>query len=180
MGMAAGAPVGAGVMIVSASTIISGPTDSQGQPILPEAGSERAGLQVVTVTGQAGQAILSEAGSGPMDSQGVTVIGQGGLALSGAIPAAPGNLTPTITFSSGLVPAQAMPQKVAVTEATKIYHDVTPMGQLPAGGHQTIQQTLEAGSLDELTEHALVTVWGHRDGEQLVADVIMYQDQFPH
>ena len=73
------------------------------------------------------------------------------------------------------MPANTTPQKVVVTDATKIYHDVTPMGDLTAGGTQKIQQVLEAGSLDNLTEQTSLTVWGHMEGDQLIADVILYQ-----
>ena len=50
-------------------------------------------------------------------------------------------------------------------------------GVQPAAGIQSIQQVLEAGSLNGLTAaQSMVTVWGHQDGDQLVADVIVYQN----
>jgi len=80
-----------------------------------------------------------------------------------------------VTVVGSAVPGQSTPQNVLVTEATQIYHDVTPMEFQPSEGVQTIQQTLEPGSLEGLSGMVMITVWGHLEGEQLVADVIVYQ-----
>ncbi len=76
------------------------------------------------------------------------------------------------------MPVEATPRSVLVTSETKIYRDVTPMNIAPAEGVQSVQQVLEAGSLDDLGENVIVTVWGHMENDQLVADVILYQTPF--
>jgi hypothetical protein len=147
----------AGVMVTSGSFITS------------KAGEDTPG----TVTGgcEAGQPMAgsvtvmhSAAGTDPAQ-----------LSISGALPALPADGSTVTVFGPGGTPLTPTTQKVAVTDATKIYHDVTPMLQMPASGKQTVQQTLEAGSLSDLTGQTMVTVWGHQDGDQLIADVILYQ-----
>jgi hypothetical protein len=150
------------------------------------AGAVRAGTLVISSDstraiaaggqGEAAQAVPAPE-LAPGDIQGKTIILQGsGQISSGTIQLAPGEAGTSIVVDGGM-PASTAPLKVVVTDDTKIYHDVTPMGDLmTAGGTQKIQQVLEAGSLDGVTEQTSVTVWGHMDGEQLVADVILYQN----
>ena len=120
-----------------------------------------------------------ESGSAPAGLPGAVIVtGQGELVTSGTLP--DGKVGDPPTFTTGPVPAQVTSQQVVLTDATRIYHDVTPMSGLPASGTQTIQQVLEPGTLDGLTAaNAMITVWGHRDGEQLIADVILYQNPLP-
>jgi hypothetical protein len=89
----------------------------------------------------------------------------------------PANLIWTVTTDPDL--AQAAPQKVVVTDATRIFHDITTMPTESSTDVTKIQQMLQAGSLDDLAGHTMVSVWGHMDGEQLIADVIVYQNPFP-
>jgi hypothetical protein len=65
--------------------------------------------------------------------------------------------------------------EVVVTNETIIYHDTTLQqytGQPPAG--ERIQQVLEPGSLDDLGESSLITVWGRKTGDRVIADVLVY------
>src|SRR6266487_5531056 len=65
--------------------------------------------------------------------------------------------------------------EVVVTSQTKIYKDVT-MNQfdgLPPEG-QKIQQVVESGSLDEIGQASLITVWGKKTGDRIVADMLVY------
>ena len=153
LAIAPGAAAPAGTFVVSGSAVSSSAITAQGAP---------AEIQ---------------AGAGTVELHSATVIGQGELAPVSAEQAVPAGIGSTIVVGPGL-PAQTEPQKVAVTAATKIYHDVTPLGQPPADGQQTVRQTLEAGSLAGLTEKTVVTVWGHQEAGQLTADVIVYQSQF--
>lgn len=81
-------------------------------------------------------------------------------------------------FNVVCAPLAATPQKVVVTGATRIYRDVTPMNLPAADGIQTVQQVVTPGSLDELTGTAMLTVWGHLEGNQWIAEVILYQFPF--
>jgi hypothetical protein len=65
--------------------------------------------------------------------------------------------------------------EVVVTNQTKIYKDTTMQqynGQPPQG--QTIQQIVEAGSLDEIGQSSSITVWGRRTGDRYIADILVY------
>lgn len=64
--------------------------------------------------------------------------------------------------------------EVVVTNKTIIYRDSTEM--VPPGDQQsaTIQQTVEEGSLDDLTSNSMIQVWGRKNGDRIIADVIMY------
>jgi hypothetical protein len=65
--------------------------------------------------------------------------------------------------------------EVVVTTQTVVYNDVTMKqfnGPPPAG--QKIQQVLEPGSLDDLGQSGLITVWGKKTGDRIIADVLVY------
>lgn len=65
--------------------------------------------------------------------------------------------------------------EVVVTSQTEVYRDVTQRqfdGPPPAG--ETIQQVLEPGSLDEIGEGSLITAWGKKTGDRIIADVFVY------
>jgi uncharacterized protein len=72
--------------------------------------------------------------------------------------------------------------EVVVTGKTDIYHDLT---ELPAsgadilanaGGKVHLQQVVERGSLEDIEEHAVITVWGTKKGHQLIATLLLYQN----
>ncbi len=66
--------------------------------------------------------------------------------------------------------------EVVVTTQTIIYKDVTMQqfnGKAPAAG-QKIQQVVEPGSLDEIGQSSLITVWGKQTGDRYIADVLVY------
>ena len=117
------------------------------------------------------EASQSQAGAAPvMTMRSTTISGQGEAGPSA-------EYSKTFAVAADL-PGQATTQKVVVTTATQVYQDVTPIGTVVPGENQTIQQVLKAGALDDLNDRTSVTVWGHIDGEQLVADVIVYQSLF--
>src|SRR6266498_3486287 len=65
--------------------------------------------------------------------------------------------------------------EVVVTSQTKIYKDVTMKqfnGPPPEG--QKIQQVLEEGSLDEIGQASLITVWGKKTGDRFIAEILVY------
>ena len=64
--------------------------------------------------------------------------------------------------------------EIVVTKDTQLYRDATvPDPSQPMQGG-TIQQKVEAGSLDEVGENSIVMAWGERRGDRLVARVLMY------
>ena len=65
--------------------------------------------------------------------------------------------------------------EVVVTSQTKIYKDVTMRqfdGPPPEG--QKIQQVLESGSLDDVGQSSMITVWGKKTGDRFIAEVLVY------
>jgi hypothetical protein len=71
-------------------------------------------------------------------------------------------------------PALTGPEvEVVITADTKIYYDATQLD--PSNPPQgDIQQVVDEGSLDDLGSDSMVTVWGVRTGDRVVADVIFY------
>jgi hypothetical protein len=63
--------------------------------------------------------------------------------------------------------------EVVITSETKLYAETTQLdpSQPPSG---EIQQTVGPGSLDDLGSDSMVTVWGRRTGDRVIADVVLY------
>ena len=61
--------------------------------------------------------------------------------------------------------------EVVVTQKTSIYKDTTKMDPDYSG---PIQQTVAAGSLDDLNTLTEISVWGKKTGNRYIADVIVY------
>jgi len=68
--------------------------------------------------------------------------------------------------------------EVVVTNQTKIYRDATEMGEPPTSGNQTItvQQVVEPGTLDDMKSQTMLMVWGRKNGDRIIADVISYSN----
>ncbi len=66
--------------------------------------------------------------------------------------------------------------EVVITKETKIYRDATQFNLDAASSEsQEIQQVVEPSSLlDELGKNAMLTVWGRKNGDRIIADVILY------
>jgi hypothetical protein len=67
--------------------------------------------------------------------------------------------------------------EVVVTTKTEVYRDTTMdqfNGKALPNGSPTIQQVLQAGSLDELGQDSMITVWGQKTGNRIIADVLVY------
>ncbi len=66
--------------------------------------------------------------------------------------------------------------EVVVTNDTVLYHDITRANLNEGAPAGTIQQKLEAGSMDGINANSRVTVWGDQSGQQLTAKVLVYAD----
>ncbi len=66
-------------------------------------------------------------------------------------------------------------QEVVITGKTIIYRDSTEFSP-PSSGQETtsIQQTVVEGTLDDLNSQSMVQVWGRKNGDRIIADIIMY------
>lgn len=65
--------------------------------------------------------------------------------------------------------------EVVITNQTTIYKDVT-MNQFngPPPDGQKIQQVLESGSLDDIGQSSMLTVWGRKTGDRFIAEIVVY------
>jgi hypothetical protein len=66
--------------------------------------------------------------------------------------------------------------EVVVTNGTIIYRETTELGEPKSGETQTIQQTVEESTLDELSSQSMVTVWGRKSGDRIIAEVLFYSN----
>ena len=69
--------------------------------------------------------------------------------------------------------------EVVVTNQTIIYRETTDLGGPPdvkSGETETIQQKVEESTLDELNSQSMVTVWGRKSGDRIIADVLFYSN----
>ncbi len=65
--------------------------------------------------------------------------------------------------------------EIVVTTQTVVYCDVTMKqfdGPPPEG--QKIQQVVKTGLLDDLGQTSMITVWGKKTGDRIIADVLVY------
>ncbi|MBI3168901.1 MAG: hypothetical protein HYZ22_10505 [Chloroflexi bacterium] len=65
--------------------------------------------------------------------------------------------------------------EVVITSKTIIYRDATEM-PTPSEVNETqvIQQVVEEGTLDDLTSNSMIMVWGRKNGDRIIADMIVY------
>lgn len=66
--------------------------------------------------------------------------------------------------------------EVVVTNETIIYRETTEIGEPMSGETQTVQQTVEESTLDDLNSQSMVTVWGRKSGDRIIADVLFYSN----
>ena len=65
--------------------------------------------------------------------------------------------------------------EVVITSDTIIYRETTEMSG-PPSGNETVQQTVEESTLDQLTTKSFVTVWGRKSADRVIADVLFYSN----
>jgi hypothetical protein len=84
-----------------------------------------------------------------------------------------GSVTAEISMEPGAVPEfnyDGIAVDVLVTNQTKLYEDVTEA----ALGQASVQQELhKLETLDDLQDNTLIQVWGQRDGDRIIAEVIV-------
>ncbi len=68
--------------------------------------------------------------------------------------------------------------EVVVTNQTAVYKDTTDMNLGLTSGEEQIQQTVAPGSLDEIGQDSMVSVWGRKSGDRLIAEVLVYSSPF--
>lgn len=72
---------------------------------------------------------------------------------------------------------QSGPQvEVVVTNETIIYGETTNPSEPLSTENHTIQQTVKPATLDDLDSQAMLMVWGRKNGDRIIAQVLMYSD----
>lgn len=66
--------------------------------------------------------------------------------------------------------------EIVITNETTIYRETTEPTGPPSGEEQTIQQTVEASTLDELNSQSMVMVWGRKSGDRIIAEVLFFSN----
>jgi hypothetical protein len=66
--------------------------------------------------------------------------------------------------------------EVVITNETILYKDITQPGDPQPNSATTIQQTVIEGTLDDLNSQSMVTVWGRRSGDRVIAEVVFYSN----
>src|SRR5215216_1582577 len=62
--------------------------------------------------------------------------------------------------------------EIVITNETMIYRDIPQ--SVPSGETATIQQTVAEGTLDDLNSQSMITVWGRKSGDRIIAGVLLY------
>lgn len=66
--------------------------------------------------------------------------------------------------------------EIVVTNETVVYRETTQIGKPQPGETQTVQQTVEESTLDQLNSDSMVTVWGRKSGDRIIAEVLFYSN----
>ena len=66
--------------------------------------------------------------------------------------------------------------EVVITGETTVYRETTEFSRPIAGQEFSIQQTVEESTLDDLNTQTMITVWGRKTGDRVIADVLLYMN----
>jgi hypothetical protein len=66
--------------------------------------------------------------------------------------------------------------EIVITNETTIYRETTELGGPPSGEEETVQQTVEESTLDDLDSQSMVMVWGRKSGDRIIAEVLFYSN----
>ena len=66
--------------------------------------------------------------------------------------------------------------EVVVTNETIIYRETMQLSAPLSGGPQTIQQSVEVATLDDLDARFMVMAWGRKSGDRIIVEVLMYSN----
>jgi len=66
--------------------------------------------------------------------------------------------------------------EVVISNDTIIYRDSTELD--PEDPSKTVQQTVELGTIDDITPQSSITVWGRKAGDRIIADIIVFSSPF--
>jgi hypothetical protein len=64
--------------------------------------------------------------------------------------------------------------EIVVTNETRVYVDVTAESFDESFEGDTVQQKLKPGTVEEIDEYSIVTVWGEKRGDRVIARLLLY------
>ena len=143
--------------------------DAIGQDSMVLAWGEKQGDRLI-----ASVLIYSSLGQGMVSGgQGMVSGGQGMVSGGQAI---------VVQAEGGAAPgdSQAKEVEVVVTSDTKVWQDVTLLsfGNEPPSGVTSIEQELKPSSIDAIGQDSMVLAWGEKQGDRLIASVLIYGNPF--
>ena len=77
---------------------------------------------------------------------------------------------------AGDSPSSGPKVEVVVSGNTTIYRETTEFSLPVAGEDFSIQQTVEESTLDDMGPETMISVWGRRSGDRVIADVVFYSN----
>lgn len=66
--------------------------------------------------------------------------------------------------------------EIVITGQTSVYRETTEFTRPVAGEEFSVQQTVEESTLDDLNSQSMVTVWGRKNGDRVIAEVLLYMN----
>ena len=66
--------------------------------------------------------------------------------------------------------------EVILTGESTAYRETTEFSNPVAGQEFSIQQTVEEATLDDLNTQTMITVWGRKNGDRVIAEVFLYMN----
>jgi hypothetical protein len=66
--------------------------------------------------------------------------------------------------------------EIVITGQTTVYRETTEFTRPVAGEEFSVQQTVEESKLDDLNSQCMVTVWGRKNGDRVIAEVLLYMN----
>jgi hypothetical protein len=66
--------------------------------------------------------------------------------------------------------------EVIITGETIIYRETTEISEPLSIENETINQTVEESTLDGLNPPTIITVWGRRSGDRIIAEILLYSN----
>jgi hypothetical protein len=66
--------------------------------------------------------------------------------------------------------------EIVISNDTIIYRDTTELD--PENPEETVQQTVELSTIDDITPQSSITVWGRKAGDRIIADIIVFSSPF--
>ena len=132
---------------------------------------------------------------GPMGDANVNFISINDITPAPELPTIPSEITgifierkdntvivQLVSFDAGVggiagdSPSSGPTVEVVISGNTTIYRETTEFSRPVAGEDFFVQQTVEESTLDDMGLQTMITVWGRRSGDRVIADILFYSN----